>query len=75
MLTVDFTVAGVACIGLNGGPTFSSITKPSRSRSPLTIRKKLTATGAPSSAMAARKARVAGAKTSGASPGKSRRAC
>ena len=22
MLTVDFTVAAVACIGLNGGPTF-----------------------------------------------------
>ena len=72
VLTVEFTVAGVPCIGLNGGPAY--ITKPSRSRSRPMTRTKPTATGTPSSAMAGRKALAAGAKTSGASPGKSRRA-
>jgi hypothetical protein len=65
VLTVEFTVAGAR----------SNITKPSRSRSPSTIRTRPTATGTPSSAMAGRKAPAAGAKTSGAFPGKSRRAC
>ena len=74
VLTVEFTVAGIPCLGLNGGPAFST-TKPSRSRSPPTISKRPTATGTPSSAMVARRARAAGAKTSGAFPGKSRRAC
>jgi hypothetical protein len=73
VLTVEFTVAGVSCIGLNGVPR-SSITKSSRSRLPPTIRKRPTGTGTPLSAMAARRANAAGAKTSGASPGKSRRA-
>jgi len=72
VLTVEFTVAGVPCLGLNGR---SNTTKPSRSRSPPTIRTRPTATGTLSSAMAGRKARAAGAKTSGAFPGKSRRAC
>ena len=53
----------------------SNITKPSRSRSPPTISTRPTATGTPSSAMAARRASAAGAKTCGESPGKSRRAC
>jgi hypothetical protein len=74
VLTVEFTVAGIPCLGLNGGPAFN-ITKPSRFRSPPTIRTRPTAIGTPSLAMAGRKARAAGAKTSGASPGKSRRAC
>ena len=43
----------------------SSITKPSRSRLPLTINKKPTATGTPSLVTAARRASAAGAKTSG----------
>jgi hypothetical protein len=72
VLTVEFTVAGIPCIGLNGGQC-SSTTKPSRSRSPLTIRQKPTATGMPSSAMAARRAYAAGAKTSGGFPGRSLR--
>jgi len=72
VLTVEFTVAGIPCIGLNGGP---ALTKPSRSRSPPTISTRPTATGTPSLAMAGRKASAAGAKTSGAFPGKSRRAC
>ena len=74
VLTVEFKVAGVSCIGLNGGPR-SNITKPSRSRSPLTINPRPTAIGTPSWATAARRARVAGAKTSGACRGKSRRVC
>jgi hypothetical protein len=74
VLTVDFTVAGIPCIGLNGGPA-SSTTRPSRFRSPPTIRKKPTATGTPSSAMAARKAPAAGARTNGGFPGRSLRAC
>ena len=52
VLTVDFTVAGIPCLGLNGGPR-SSTTKPSRSRSRPTIRKRPIGTGTPSSAMAA----------------------
>ncbi len=64
VLTVDFTVAGIPCIGLNGGPTFSTA-RPSRSRSPPTARKRPTATGMRSSAMAVRRARAAGARTNG----------
>jgi len=45
------------------------------SRSPRTISKRPTATGTPSSAMAVRKVLAVGARTNGASPGKSRRAC
>ena len=74
VLTVDFTVADVPCIGLNGGPTFKH-NEAFSFQIATDDQKETTATGTPSSAMAARKARVAGAKTSGASPGKSRRAC
>ena len=74
VLTVEFTVAGVPCIGLNGGPR-SNIAKPSRSRSPLTISRRPTATGTPSSVTAARKVRAVGARTDGASRGKSRHVC
>ena len=52
----------------------SSRAKHFRSRSPPTIRKRRIATGTPSSATAARRARAAGARTSGACPGRSRRA-
>ena len=61
VLTVEFNVAGVSCIGINGGPMFKHN---SRSRSPLTIKLKPTAIGAPSSAMAAKRAPVAGANVS-----------
>ena len=70
VLTVDFTVAGIPCIGLNGGP-ISSRARPSPSRSPPTTRRRPTATGTPSSATAARRAPAAGARTAGASPGRS----
>ncbi len=42
VLIVEFKVAGVSCVGLNGVPR-SNITKPSRSRSPLTINPRPTA--------------------------------
>jgi predicted 3-demethylubiquinone-9 3-methyltransferase (glyoxalase superfamily) len=74
VLTVEFTVAGVSCIGLNGGPEFKHNEAFSFQIAP-TTRTKPTATGMPSSTMAGRKARAAGAKTSGGFPGKSRRAC
>jgi hypothetical protein len=74
VLTVEFTVAGVPCIGLNGGPR-SNITKLSRFRSPPMISKRPTATGTLLSATEARRVRAVGARTSGAFPGKSRRAC
>ena len=73
VLTVEFTVAGVACLGLNGGTAFA-ITTTRRFRSPPTTRRKPTACGTPSLATAARKAPAAGARTSGACHGRSRRA-
>ena len=73
VLTVEFTVLGIPCLGLNGGPR-SSTARPFPSRSRRTIRKRRTATGTRSSAMAARKASAVGARTAGASPGRSPRA-
>ena len=72
VLTVEFTVAGIPCLGLNGDGVTTVRRFPSRSRR--TIRKKRTATGTRSWAMAARKVRAGGARTAGASPGKSPRA-
>ena len=60
VLTVEFTVIGIPCLGLNGGPAF---------------RPKPTACGTRLSETAARKARAGGVKTSGACRGRSRRAC
>ena len=74
VLTVEFTVAGIPVSASTVVP-HSSTAKPFRSRSPPTISKRPTATGTRSSGMVARRASAAGAKTSGASPGKSRRAC
>jgi hypothetical protein len=51
----------------------SNITRPSRSRSRPKIRTRPIDTGTPSSGTAGRKALAAGAKTNGASPGKSHR--
>src|ERR1700709_2837449 len=65
VLTVEFTVAGVSCIGLNGGPMF-------KHNEAFSFQ---IATGTRLSAMEARRARAAGARTDGASPGRSRRAC
>ena len=74
VLMVEFTVAGVPCLGLNGGPAFRH-SEASRFRSPPMISRRPTATGTPLSAMAARRARAVGAGINGASRGKSRRAC
>ena len=72
-LSVGFTVMGIPCLGINGGAVFKhSEAFPSRLRP--TIRKRPTATGTRSSATAAAKAGAAGARTAGASPGRSRRA-
>ena len=73
VLTVEFTVAGIPASASTAVPP-SSTTKRSRSRSPPTIKKRPTATGTRSSAMAARRAPAAGAKTDGGFPGKSLRA-
>ena len=51
---VEFTVRGVACIGLNGGSAFQH-NEAFSFKSPPTIRTRPTATGMPSSATAARK--------------------
>ena len=73
VLTVEFTVLGIPCLGLNGGPVFKHTRRfPSRSR--LTIRKRRTVTGTRSSATAARKASAVGARIAGGSRGRSRRA-
>ncbi len=53
VLTVEFTVCGVPCLGLNGGDVFKH-TRPSRSRSPPTTRRRPTVTGTRSSSSAAR---------------------
>jgi len=74
VLTVEFTVAGIPCIGLNGGPMFKH-TEAFSFQIATDDQQKPTATGTPSSAMAARRARAAGARTDGACPGRSRRAC
>ena len=73
VLTVEFTVMGIPCLGLNGGPAFKHNEAFSFQVRP-TIRPKPTACGTRSSATAARRARAAGARTSGACRGRSRRA-
>jgi predicted 3-demethylubiquinone-9 3-methyltransferase (glyoxalase superfamily) len=65
VLTVEFTVFGIPCLGLNGGrPSPRARRSPSRSRR--TTRRRRTATGTPSSATAGRRAPAAGARTAGA---------
>jgi hypothetical protein len=71
VLTVEFTVMGVPCLGLNGGLCLST-TKRSRFRSQPLTRPKRIATGTRSSATAARRAPVDGARTNGDCPGRSR---
>ena len=73
VLTVDFTVLGYPCIGLNGGSTFKH-SEAFPSRCTPTRRKKPTGCGTRSSATADRKACAAGARTNGAFRGRSPRA-
>jgi hypothetical protein len=72
VLTVEFTVMGIPCLGLNAGQR-SSTTRHSRSRLRPTTRPKRTACGTRLSETAVRKAYVAGARTSGDCLGRSRR--
>src|SRR6185437_8905305 len=69
VLTVEFTVIGIPCLGLNGGPVFKHNAFKSRPK----IRKRPTATGTPSLVMADRRASAGGAKISGEFPGRSPR--
>jgi len=74
VLTVEFTVAGVSCLGLNGGPIFKH-NEAFSFQIATDDQEETDAIGTQSSAMAARRAHAAGAKTSGASPGKSHHGC
>ena len=75
VLVVEFKVAGVSCIGLNGGPAFKHTEATHLVIATEDQAETGTPGGTPSSAMAARRVRAAGARTSGACRGKSRRAC
>src|SRR5437660_8351638 len=74
VLTVEFTVAGIPCIGLNGGPAFKH-NEAFSFQIATDDQQETDRYWTPSSVMAAKRASAVGAKTSGASPGKSRRAC
>src|SRR5690554_3558849 len=74
VLTVEFTVAGIPCLGLNGGPAFT----PNEAFSfqiATEDQEEPIACGTPSSATGGRRAPVAGARTGGGFPGRSRREC
>lgn len=70
VITVEFTVLGIPCLGHTAARR-SSTPRRSPSKSQRTIRQRRTATGMQSLAMAARKVRAVGARTAGASLGKS----
>ena len=72
VLTVEFNVMGIPCLGLNGGPTFKH-NEAFSFRSRPSTRQKRTVTGTRSSATAARKARAAGVRTDGDCRGRLRR--
>ena len=64
VLTVDFVVAGIPCMGLNGGPHYQHSEAFSFQFSPQPRRKRI-ATGMPLSPMAAKPVTVVGVKTNG----------
>ena len=72
VVTVEFTVMGIPCLGLNGGPEVKH-NWASRFRSQPLIRPKRIVIGTPSSATAGKRVRAAGARTNGACPGRLRR--
>lgn len=74
VLTVEFTVVGISCLGLSGGPAFKHNEAVSFQIAP-DDQEETDCSGTPSSAMAAREVCAAGAGTNRASPGRSRRAC
>ena len=71
-LTVEFTVLGIPCLGLNGGPIFKH-SEAFSFQVATDVRKRRIATGTRSSTTAVRKVSVAGAKTAGDCPGRSLR--
>ena len=73
VLTVEFTVMGIPCLGLNGAQR-SSTTRRFRSRLRPTTRPKRTACGTRLLETAVRKVHAAGARTSGDCRGRSRHA-
>ncbi len=73
-LTVEFTVLGIPCVGLNGGPCSSTV-KRFPFRCLPRIRRKPTVCGMPSSTTVGRRALAVGARTSGGCRGRSRRGC
>ena len=70
VLTLDFTVLGIPCLGLNGGLAFTHNESFSFQVATDDQRKR-TATGTRSSAMAARRVSAGGARTAGESRGRS----
>ena len=72
VLTVEFTVLGIPCLGLNGGPAFKH-NEAFSFQVATTTRPRPIVTGTQSSATAAKRARAGGARTNGGCPGRSRR--
>jgi predicted 3-demethylubiquinone-9 3-methyltransferase (glyoxalase superfamily) len=73
VLTVEFTVLGIPCLGLNGGPHFQH-SEAFSFQVATDDQEETDRYWTPSSATAAWKAIVGGAMTAGGSPGRSRRA-
>jgi predicted 3-demethylubiquinone-9 3-methyltransferase (glyoxalase superfamily) len=73
VLTVEFTVMGIPCLGLNGGPEFQHNESFSFQVATVDQGPRPTATGTPSSATTVRRAPAVGARTSGDCRGRSRR--
>ena len=71
VITVEFTVMGIPCLGLNGGPMFKHNEAFSFQVATET-RKRRIVIGTQSSAMAARRVRAAGVRTNGVCRGRSR---
>ena len=72
-LTVEFTVLGIPCLGLNGGPAFRH-TEAFSFQIATENQEETDRYWNVSSAMAARKASAVGARTAGACPGRTPRA-
>lgn len=73
ILTVEFTVMGIPCLGLNGGPAFKHSEAFSFQVATAKTKVKRIGIGTRSSATVAWKASAAGARTSGVSLGRLRR--
>ena len=73
VLTVEFTVLGVPCIGINGGPTFTH-SEAFSFQVATDSQEETDRYWTRSSAMAARRVSAVGARTAGAFPGRSPRA-